>query len=70
MKVKIHGHMDLEQFSHQIQLAIAKLQDSGVKYVKGANLYLTPVDQYEDEVSIRNERNKIVQEIEIKHELK
>ena len=66
MKVKLHSHMALEQLSHQLQLAIAKLRDSGVKYVKGCNFYLTPVDGEGEEVNVWTGKKKPTKEIVIK----
>ena len=66
MKVKLHGHMDLEQLSHQLQLAIAKLQDANVRYVKGCNFYLTPVDVEGEEVNVWTGKKKPAKEIIIK----
>ena len=60
--------MNLEQFSERIQIAIAQLQEMGVKEVNRCNLYLTPVDQEGDEVHVWGNNKKPIKEIEIKPE--
>jgi len=61
--------MDLEQLSERLQIAIAQLQEAGVKYVDRCNLYLTPVDGEGDEVHIWSNKKKPIKEIEIKSEI-
>lgn len=69
MKVKIPGHMDLEDLSHALQMAIAQLQDKGVKFVTGCNLYFTPVDEEESEVTILDNKKKPIKEMVVKLEV-
>lgn len=61
--------MDLEQFSERMQIAIAQLQEAGVKYVDRCNLYLTPVDGEGDEIHVWGKKKMPIKEIEIKSEM-
>lgn len=58
MKTKIHGQLTLEQLSEALQIAIAQLQDAGIEYVEGINLYYTPVDIDGREVTIWDDKLK------------
>lgn len=62
--------MNLEQFSERIQIAIAQLEEMGVKEVNRCNLYLTPVDHKGDEIHVWGNNKKPIKEIEIKPEIK
>lgn len=61
--------MNLEQFSERFQIAIAQLQEMGVKQVDRCNVYLTPVDQDGEEVHAWGNKKKPIKEIEIKPEI-
>ncbi len=58
MKTTIHGQLTLEQLSEALQMAIAQMQDAGIEYVQGINLYYTPVDIDEREVTIWDDKLK------------
>ncbi len=68
MKVRILGHMDLEDLSHALQRAIAQLQDKGVKYVTGCNFYFIPVEREGDEITILDSKKKPIKEMVVKVE--
>jgi hypothetical protein len=68
MKVKIPGHMDLEDLSHALQMAVAQLQDKGVKCVTGCNFYFTPTDEEGNEVVILDNKKKPIKEMVVKLE--
>jgi hypothetical protein len=69
MKIKISGQMNLEQFSERVQIAIAQLQEMGIKQVDRCNVYLTPVDEEGKEVYAWGNKKNPIKEIEIKPEI-
>ncbi|CAI2717517.1 protein of unknown function [Nitrospina watsonii] len=69
MKIKIPGIMNLEQFSERFQIAVAQLEELGVRKIARCNIYLTPVDQKGEEIHLWGGHTKPIKEIEIKPEL-
>jgi len=63
--VKIHGRHDMEQFSLELQKAVAQLHDLGAFGIEECSIYLRPCDAKGERVALWNEKGEPVTRIEV-----
>jgi hypothetical protein len=66
IRIKTAGRHDLEQLSFALQRAIAGLQDQDVYSVESVSVYLAPLNQSGDRMTLMDARGKPVEVIEIR----
>jgi len=65
LRIKINGRHDLEQTCFLLQRIIARLQDADVDSVERCALYLTPLNRAGERVTLKDEKGRPLETIEI-----
>lgn len=63
--VKIHGRHDIEQFSLELQKAVAQLHDLGAFGVEACSIYLKPLDEKGSRIALWDEKGEPITRLEI-----
>jgi hypothetical protein len=66
IRIRLEGARTVAEMLAMVHDAAERLKDSGVKKVKGLNLYVTPLDENGSPVMIRDEARRRIKIITVK----